>query len=252
MAQTAKPVTLQPATVEAFDAYIRQAEAQMEQTLDGSSPFLWCDRSPELAQRVKQGQVVAQSWKKQGPIQVPNGLIHDWIGAAFISATNLNAALELIQDYDHHKNIYKPDVIDSRLVSRDDNAFKIYLRLLKKKIVTVVLDTEHDVLYRPLDQARWVCRSYSTRIAEVEYPGTTQERVLSPESGHGFLWRLNSYWRFQERDGGVHIECRAISLSRDVPFGLGWMVEPIIHKLPKESLVHTLEATREALVISTR
>ena len=249
MAQNAKPVTLQPATVEAFDGYIRQAEAQMEQTLDGSSPFLWCDRSPEIAQRVKRGKVVAQPWMEQGPMQVPNGLIHDWIGAAFISGTTLNATLELIQDYDHHTYIYKPDVIDSRLVSRDGNAFKIHLRLLKKKIVTVVLDTEHDVHYRALDQARCTCRSYSTRIAEVEYPGRAQEKVLSPDSGHGFLWRLNSYWRFEERDGGVYAECRAISLSRDVPFGIKWMVEPIIQKLPKESLLDTLEATREALVV---
>lgn len=166
------------------------------------------------------------------------------------TATNLKSILELVQDYDHHKNIYKPDVIDSRLVSRDGNAFKIYLRLRKKKIVTVVLDTEHDVRYRRLDEAHWMCRSYSKRIAEVEYPGSARERVLPPDSGHGFLWRLYSYWQFRRRQSGVHVECRAISLSRDVPFGLGWMVEPIIRKLPKESLVHTLSATREALAIS--
>ncbi len=249
MAQTARPVKLQPPTVEAFDSYIRQAEAQMEHSLDASSPFLWCDLSPDFAQQVQRGQVVAQSWPEQGPIQVPDGLIHDWIGAVFVSGTNLKATLELVQDYDHHKNIYKPDVIDSRLVSRDGNTFQIYLRLLKKKIVTVVLDTYHDVHYRPLDQVRWICRSYSQQIAEVEYPGSTRERVLPPDSGHGFLWRLYSYWRFQERECGVHVECRAISLSRDVPFGLGWVVEPLIQTLPKESLIHTLSATREALVV---
>lgn len=43
------------------------------------------------------------------------------------------------------------------------------------------------------------------------------------------------------------VECRAISLTRDVPFGLGWAIEPIIQKLPKESLINTLEATRRAL-----
>ena len=248
MAQTAKPVKLQPPTIEAFDAYITQAETQMEHALDGSSPFLWCDLSSEIAQQVHQGQVIAASRLEPGPVQVPDGLIHDWIGAVFVPATTLKATLELIQDYDHHKDIYKPDVIDSRLVSRDGNAFKIYLRLLKKKIVTVVLDTDHDVRYRRLDQARWICRSHSQRIAEVEYPGSARERVLPPDSGHGFLWRLYSYWRFQERECGVHIECRAISLSRDVPFGLGWVVEPIIRKLPKESLIHTLSATREMLM----
>lgn len=155
--------------------------------------------------------------------------------------------LARVQDYDNHKNIYKPEVIASKLISHRGDNFQIYLRLLKKKIMTVVLDTDHDVQYRSLDRKRWICRSYTTRIAEVENAGSNKERVLPPDTGFGFLWRLDSYWRFQERDGGVVIECRAISLTRDVPFGLGWIIEPIIQKLPKESLIHTLEATRRML-----
>lgn len=247
MPQTAKPVQLKPQTVEAFDAYIREAEAGMEQALQGSGPFLWSEVNSERAQRVRGGQVVAQFWSGQGPVKVPHGLIHDWIGAVFIPATNLKKTLALIQDYNNHRNIYKPEVIASRLISRRGNDFRISLRLLKKKILTVVLDTDHEVHYRPLDPTRWVCRSYTTRIAEVEYAGTPKESVLPPDTGNGFLWRLYSYWRFQERKGGVYVECRAISLTRDVPLGLGWIIEPIIQKLPKESLINTLEATRRAL-----
>jgi hypothetical protein len=183
---------------------------------------------------------------------VPNGLIHDWIGASFIPGTTVEGVLALVQDYDNHKNIYKPEVIASRLISHRGNDFQIYLRLLKKKIVTVVLDTDHDVHYRSLDRVRWVCRSYTTRISEVEYAGSPKERVLPPDTGSGFLWRLHSYWRFQEREGGAYVECRAISLTRDVPLGLGWIIEPIIQKLPKESLINTLEATRQALLAEAR
>jgi hypothetical protein len=86
----------------------------------------------------------------------------------------------------------------------------------------------------------------------VENAGTSKEKVLPPDTGYGFLWRLYSYWRFEERDGGVYVECRAISLTRDVPFGLGWVIEPIIQKLPKESLIATLEATRRALQAENR
>jgi hypothetical protein len=247
VAKTAKPVDLNPQTVGAFDEYIREAEATMEQTLHGTSPFLWSDISSERAELVRGGQVVAQSWASQGAIKVPNGLIHDWIGAAFIPATNLKKTLALIQDYNHHKNIYKPDVMASRLISHHGNDFKIYLRLLKKKIMTVVLDTDHDVHYHSQDPTRWTCRSYTTRIAEVENAGSPKEKVLPPDTGHGFLWRLYSYWRFQEREDGVYVECRAISLTRDVPLGLGWIIEPIIQKLPQESLINTLEATRQAL-----
>lgn len=246
MAQTAKPVQLKAQTVEAFGKYIRGAEAAMEQTLKGSS-FLWSDATAERAQQVRRGQVAAQFWSGKGPAKVPDGLIHDWIGTAFVPGTTVGDTLALIQNYDNHKNIYKPEVIASKLISRHENDFQIYLRLLKKKILTVVLDTDHDVHYRSLDQRRWTCRSYTTRIAEVENAGTPKESVLPPDTGFGFLWRLYSYWRFQEQNGGVYVECRAISLTRDVPFGLGWVIEPIIQKLPKESLINTLVATRQAL-----
>jgi hypothetical protein len=251
MEQTAPPVQLQPQTREAFSAYIRDAEAAMPQTLDISS-FLWCDASPERAQQVRRGQVLAQFWSAQGPLKVASGLIHDWIGAALISGATIEETLALVQDYDNHKNIYQPEVIASKLISHHGNDFRIYLRLLKKKIMTVVLDTDHDVHYQCLDRRRWLCRSYTTRIAEVEHAGSPNERVLPPDTGYGFLWRLYSYWRFQQKKAGVYVECRAISLTRDVPLGLGWIIEPIVQKLPQESLIHTLEATRQALHAEAR
>jgi len=252
MPQIAKPMQLMPQTVEAFNGYISQAEAAMEQTLCAGAPFLWSDLVPERTKQVQAGKVVAQFWAGRAPVDVPNGLIHDWIGAALIPGTTIEDTLALIQDYDNHKNIYKPEVIASKLISHHGNDFQIYLRLLKKKIITVVLDTDHEVHYRSLDRSRWVCRSYTTRIGEVQDAGSSKETVLPPDTGYGFLWRLYSYWRFQERDGDVHCECRAISLTRDVPTGLGWAIKPIIQKLPKESLTNTLENTRQALQARTK
>lgn len=247
MALTVKPVKLNPKTLEAFDAYIHNAETEMEQSVHTSGSFLWSRQVPERAQGVDQGQVVAQFWSGEGPAKVPNGLIHDWIAAAFIPDANIPELLAVMQEYDKHKNTYKPEVIDSKLISRDGNDFRVYLRLLKKKLITVVLETDHEVHYCAVDNTRWVCRSCTTRIAEVENAGTPDERVFEPDTGYGFLWRLYSYWRLEELNGGVVVECRAISLTRDVPFGLGWAIEPIIEKLPKESLINTLEATRQAL-----
>ena len=101
--------------------------------------------------------------------------------------------------------------------------------------------------YTPVDKTRWRSVSRTTKIAEVEKAGKPDEREKPPGTGEGFLWKLNSYWRFEERDGGVWVECEAISLTRDVPTGLGWIVEPIIRDLPKESLANTLRSTRTAL-----
>jgi IS1 family transposase len=249
MPQTASEVQLKRQTQKSFEAYIRDAEAEMEQTQRDPGSFLWSDSSAERAERVRRGEIVAEFCSGQGPVKIASGLIHDWIGAAWMPNTTLKATLALIQNYDNHANIYKPEVIASKLKSRSVNDFEIYLRLLKKKIVTVVLDTDHSVHYSPVDRSRWVCQSHTTRIAEVENAGCANERVLPPDTGFGFLWRLNSYWRFQEREVGVYAECRAISLTRDVPLGLGWIIEPIIQKLPKESLIHTLECTRQALLV---
>lgn len=252
MVQAVKPVQLNPGTVEAFDAYILEAENGMEQTLHGRSSFLWSQQQSERAEKVRRGQIVAQFWSGRGPVKVPSGLIHDWIAAAFIPDSTIKKVFAVIQDYDNHKNIYKPEVVDSKLIRREGNDFVIYLRLLKKKIITVVLDTDHEVHYRPVDRTRWVCRSYTTRIAEVENAERRDERILQPDSGYGFLWRLYSYWRFEEREEGVAVECRAITLTRDLPFGLGWAIEPIIQKLPKESLINTMEATRQAVDAQSR
>jgi hypothetical protein len=246
MAQAPQRVQLKPRTLQAFDAYIRDAEVEMNATLRGKGPSLWSDLEPERAQEVGRGKVLAKFWAGSGPVMVADGLIHDWIGAAVIANSTIKEIFAVIQDYDNHKNIYKPDVVDSKLISREGNDFQIYLRLLKKKVITVVLDTYHQVHYRPLSRAGWICRSCTTRIAEVEKAATPGERTLPPDTGYGFLWRLYSYWRFEEREAATVVECRAISLTRNVPFGLGWAIEPIIQKLPRESLIHTLEATRQA------
>jgi len=250
MVQTANVVTLKPRTLQAFEEYIRATEGEMETTLNGHGAFLWCDLNSERAQRVKRGETVAQLWQGDWPVKIPNGLIHDWVGVALAPNVSVEQVLMLVQNYDHHKYIYQPEVMDSRLISREGNDFKIFLRLLKKKIITVVLDTDHDVHYSAVEAKRWVCRSYTTRIAEVEDAGTAKERVLDPDTGYGFLWRLYSYWKFDEKKSGdgVYIECRAISLTRDIPLGLGWIIEPIVRKLPQESLIHTLDATRRAVV----
>lgn len=252
MAQSATPTQLKPETLQSFAAHIRDAEAGMEQTLKNSRTFLWSDSTSETAKKVREGKVVAQFWSGKGPVKVPGGLIHDWTGAAFIPDATVDRILAQVQDYNNYTLIYKPEVIASRMISHRGNDFTVYLRLLKKKALTVVLDTDHDVHYESLDRKRWTCRSYTTRIAEVENAGSANEKVQPPDSGYGFLWRLYSYWKFEERDGGVYVECRAISLTRDVPFGLGWIIEPIIQNLPKESLINTLEATRQAIYAPTK
>jgi hypothetical protein len=235
---------LKPRTLQAFEAYVRQAE----QKLDARPSFLWADQAPDRARRARSGEVVVEPVNARSDMALEGGgLVHDWIGTVFIPGATLEKALDLARDYSRHKVVYQPEVIDSKVLSRQGNDFHIYLRLLKKKVITVVLNTEHDVHYVPVDAKRWRSLSRTTKVAEVQNAGKPNERESPPGTGQGFLWRLDSYWRFEERDGGTWVECEAISLTRDVPTGLGWIIEPIIRNLPRDSLLHTLESTRTAL-----
>ena len=235
---------LKPKTLEAFDQYVRETE-----TRRAADTSLWADQSPDRLRRIRAGEVVVSPFRAKSEVKVPYGRIHDCVGSVFIPNLTVDRLLAMVEDYNNHKNIYKPEVVDSKLLSRNGNDFHIYLRLLKKKVITVQLNTEHDVRYTQLDPKHWRSASRTTRIAEVENPGKKDEREKAPGTGEGFLWRLNSYWDFLERDGGVYLECEAISLTRDVPTGLGWLIEPIIRNLPQESLANTLKSTRTALTL---
>ena len=83
---------------------------------------------------------------------------------------------------------------------------------------------------------------------EIDDAGTPNERVKPVGQDGGYLWRINSYWRVLERDGGTYIQCETITLSRGIPFGLGWAIGPFVTGIPKESLEFTLTTTRTALL----
>jgi hypothetical protein len=183
----------------------------------------------------------------EGDIAIADGLIHDWVGAVFIPSVTLDQVLAGIEDYDRAKVVYRPEVVDSKLRSRNGGDFQVYMRLRKSKAgATAVLNTEHEVHYEQISDTRCASRSRTTRIAELINPGEPDERERAVGKDHGFLWRLNSYWRFAQRDGGVYAECEAISLSRSVPSGLGWLINPIIRSLPKDSLSNTLKCARDS------
>jgi hypothetical protein len=250
----ARCVELKTETAVAFDHYVQLSEQRMQNDLQ-SGHFLWVDELPiqqrqEVYERMKKGEVVIEKLETLAggaSISVPGGLVHHWIGLVFIPGATLKQTLALLQDYDAHSRIYAPRVLRSKLIQRNGDDFKVSLRLSETNIVTVVLDTQYDVHYVTLDSTRSYSRSYSTRVAEVENAGKPGEREKPIGNDNGFLWRLNSYWRLQEHDGGVYVQLEALSLTRDIPDGLGWLIRPFITSIPRESLKFTLSQTREAL-----
>jgi L-rhamnose mutarotase len=255
LAGQASAVELTKETVAAFEHYVKLTETRIQGEVNGSQRFLWMDgiagpRREAVYAQLRQGEIVVErlETRENGQeIDIPDGKMHHWLGAVFIPGTTLKDTLFLIQDYDRHHNIYKPEVLQSRLLSHKGNNYKIFLRLWKKKILTVVLNTEHEVRYFPVSATREHSRSYTTRIAEVEDPGEPTEKEKPVGNDGGFLWRLYSYWRFEEKEGGVYVQCEALSLTRSVPMLLRPLVNPFITGLPRESLRSALSSTRTAL-----
>lgn len=250
---------LSPKTVEAFDRYVQLTEARINREVSQTEKFLQADELPqprrsEVLASLKRGEIFMERLQtldaSDRKMEAPDAIIHHWLGAVFVPGANLPQVIALMQDYNQHQNIYKPEVVRSRLISREGNDFNIYYRLRKKKVITVMLNTYHDVHYFPVDSTRWYSRSYSTRIAEVENADTPEEREKPVGHDGGFLWRINSYWKFEQRDGGVYIECESISLTRDIPTGLGWLIKPFVTDIPKESLEMTMGSTRSALTVA--
>lgn len=218
LAIPASAATLKPETSHAFDRYIELAEKQLS-----AGPLLYA--TPH------RGETIVIEHKIPN-VPIPDGQAHDWLGVLFIPGATIASVRGIMQDYDAYKRIYNPDVTDSKLLSRDGDRFRVFLRMYKHEFLTLVYDSEYDVRYSFPAPARMEIVSRSTRIAQAG-------------DDHGFLWRLNSYWSFQQADGGVYAQCRAISLSRGIPFGFGWL-RGFLQKFPRESMVNTLEATRRA------
>lgn len=243
---------LKPATLRAFDDYV--ASAQQRSAIDTTSPgkFLSIDSLPDPQRRkqyeqLQHGQILITNQLDGKDAAVPGGLLHDWIAVAFIPGATIRSTLAMLQDYDHDDVYYRPDVVKSKLLAHTGDDFRVFLRLKRTYVITAVFDTEYDVRYTVLNPTHAYSRSISTRIAEVEDAGKPTEHDDSPGEDRGLLWRLNSYWRFYEADGGTYVQCEAISLTRDIPTGLGWLVKPFVEKVPMESLRFTLEATRQAV-----
>ncbi|HUA00829.1 MAG TPA: hypothetical protein VMB02_10905 [Candidatus Aquilonibacter sp.] len=265
LAPGAQATDLEPKTVEAFDRYVQQAETQIDAQLAKGGPFLWVeslppDRGAAAEAQLRAGQVVIErldatdAKNLDKPISVPGGMIHHWIGTVFIPGATLQQTLALVEDYDHQQEYYRPDVMRSKTLRHDGNDFTIELRLYKKKVIATVLDTEHQVHYTIVDATHAWSRSRTTRIQEVDDAGQPDEHLEPEGHDHGFLWRMNTYWRFEQKDGGTYVESQSISLTRDIPTGLGWLVGPFVNSVPRESLTFTLTTTRAAVLerISSR
>jgi hypothetical protein len=254
-------VNLRPETISAFDEYVKLTDARSNEELRHGTNLLWIDALPQsdreqAYEALRRGEVKVQKLETREngqngqngqKIQCPGGMIHHWAGVVFISGTKLQDVMRVVQDYDHQAEHYAPDVERSKIESRDGDHFLVFLRFRRHKVITVVLNTQHDVRYFRDSETREHSRSSAVHIVEVENPGKPNEREKPPGRDGGFLWRMETWWRMEERDGGVYVQSEVVSLTRDIPAGLGWLIGPFVTSIPRETLTFTLDATRGAV-----
>lgn len=78
---------LKPEMVKAFDQYVQKSELSINAELRSDKPFLWidslsdADRAAAYAHLRNEGILVHPM---AAGLEIPGGMIHDWIGVAFI------------------------------------------------------------------------------------------------------------------------------------------------------------------------
>jgi hypothetical protein len=223
--------SLKPKTVQEFECYVQSAESRM----NSRKAFLVADSDNALAQQlVRSGQVETLPGNGVNPHKISGAMVFDWIGTIFIPKGTVDRTIRMLQDYDHRAQYFTEVMSSSKLLCRGGvDQFGFVMRMKEP----AVLDVESDVVWERLDARRWKCRSYSTKIQEIG-------------GNHGYLLRLNSYWRFLENADGVFVEGETVTLSGE--FGafkraIGSMLMGIN---PEKSLKKSLESIKDAVLNS--
>lgn len=247
LASDASAVDLQPHTNAIFDNHIAIIESRIEKSYQ--QPQFLTVNPADKAEKIRQGTILIEPVAGGGNLDIKGGMIQDWKGTMFIPSAKLGDVLTVARDFPSQAQTMKPDIAAVRVRSQQGDRYQVYMRLVKSKFVlTDVLNTEHDIRFVQTDPKRAYSLGRTTRVAEVVDPGKPGERELPVGKDRGFLWRTAGFWLFEEKDGGVYVEWESVSLTRDIPLGMGKLFGAILKSLPAESVRVSMEATRKAVI----
>jgi hypothetical protein len=240
--------TLKSETVAAWDDYLAAVNSNLQKRVGPGGSFLWTLEDQERAAAVRSGIIVVAQAPGHTPARVPGGLIHHWMGAMFLPGLKLDNVLQVTRDYDHYKDYYRPSVVESKTIVRDNPNDQFSMRLMNKAFfLRTALDADYQATNVRLDENRFYSVSRTTRLQEIEQYGQAGEHRMPEGEGGGYIWKLSSVARFAQRDGGVYVEFEAIALSRDIPAAARLFVDPIVRRVSHNSLLTSLQQTEQAL-----
>ncbi len=232
--------TLKPESIQAWDRYLAAAQK--------NATFLWLDESSQRRQKVKDGQTIVAETYSGGNKKAPNALIHDWTGASFLPGAKIDDVISVLRNYGHYKEYYSPTVIRSKTMEQSALTDRFLVVMMNQSlIVKTAIESNCQASYHQVTEKQWYALSNATRIQEIDDFGRAGERRLPVGEGGGYIWRLATVTRLEERDGGVYLEVEALALSRDVPISLRFVVDPIIRRVSRNSLIESLNQTSRAV-----
>lgn len=229
-----------PAAISAFNSYISSVESRLAAQHRTQATFLALGPGDEA--RLRHGELMVQQLTPDNQADFPGALLHDWRGTAFVPGATAAAFEHLMQNFSSYPQYFSPQVFKVKVLAHNYNHFQVRMRVRQSHVLTVVLDTTYDVTFGRLDPQHGYSISRSTQISEIDSPGTPAEHPVAAAREHGFLWRMNTYWSYEERDGGLYIQIESVSLTRSIPSGLGWIIGPYVKSIPRESLEFTLRS----------
>ena len=237
-----------PSAVATYNSYVGAVETRLAQQHRSLIGFLAAGAlMPQEALRLHRGESIVERLTPPTGADLPGAMLHHWRGTAYVAGAHAADFERLMRDYDGYPRSFSPQVVEAKVLRGQGDHLEATMRVRQRHVVTVVMDTAYDIVFGRLDARHGYSISRSTRIAEIEGAGTSDERALNSSQEHGFLWRQNTYWSYEERDGGLTMQIESVSLTRSIPTGLGWAVGPFVESVPRESLEFTLRSVCNAL-----
>jgi hypothetical protein len=238
-----------PAAISAFNSYSTAVELRLAQQHRSPNAFLAPAASDPKSEetRLRQGELTIERLTPSTGADFSGALLHHWRGTAFAPGAKAADFERLMRDFNSYPRHFSPQVLRAKVLRQEEDRAQVWMRVRQRHVITVVMDTTYDIAFGQLDAQHGFSISRSTRITEIDSVGAGAERPLSANEEHGFLWRLNTYWSYEERSGGLYLQIEAVSLTRSIPRGLGWVMRPYVESIPRESLEFTLRSECSAL-----
>ncbi len=225
-----------------WDRYVRTLE-RVRASETGRGVPAWASDEDQDGTRtlaaLQAGRVVVQRRELRG-VDVSGATLEHWQGSVLLRGRSLDDVAHRVRHPERYRQ--PPDVLELHVTSRSATGHEIYLRLARSMLVTATYDTWHRVRHVERGATRLDSVSVASRIDEVVDAGTPRERRVPADDSRGFLWRMQSSWRFVQTPDGVVVTCESLTLSRPVPFGLGVVARPVITRVARESMTTAVRA----------